>query len=211
MRADRRNRVLLTLFAVVLLAVGVAVILAGTDVYGEDVHRRRLLDNPAARFVGDNGDWFWPLAAFVAVVLALLSVAWLASVVRTEPRQRHITLAGDSRLGRTVVASGALRAAVEEEVAGFPDVNDADVRISGNARWPRLTLRVTADPDADIAVLRQRLETHAVGHVRQALGQPNLPVAIDLTYGAHRRPPRLSADHTTDVTSLTTSQADARA
>ncbi|MFI7604260.1 alkaline shock response membrane anchor protein AmaP [Micromonospora sp. NPDC049366] len=211
MRVDRRNRVLLTLFAVLLFAVGVAVILAGTDVYGENVHRQRLLDNPVARFVGDNGDWLWPLAAFVAVVLALLSVGWLTSVVRTEPRQRHITLPGDGQLGRTVLDTGALRTAVEEEVAGFPDVNDADVRVSGTAQRPRLVLRVTADPDADIAVLRQRLETIAVGHARQALGQPDLPVVIDLGYSAHRRPPRLSADHTTDVTGLTTSRADAGA
>ena len=45
---------------------------------------------------------------------------------------------------------------------------------------------VAADPYADIAALRARLEALTLPHVRCALAKPDLPVALDLT---RRTPP----------------------
>ena len=183
MRADRTNRMLLTLLALVLLAAGVAVILAGTSVYGPN---QRLLDNPPARFVGTHGAWFWPVAAVAAAILALLGLRWLATVVTTEPGQRRINISTDGTAGRTVLDSDALAAAVNAEVEDCPGVDNVDTRLWGSPNAPRLALRVTADPDVDIAALREQLETLALPRIRYALGKPDLPVTVDLTPSARR-------------------------
>ncbi|MCW3844352.1 alkaline shock response membrane anchor protein AmaP [Micromonospora yasonensis] len=190
-RGDRSNRTLLTILALVLFLAGIAVLLAGADLYGRDFSRRHLLDNPPARFVGAHGGWFWPVAAVAAAIVALLGLRWLAAVITTEPSQRRITISTDGAAGRTVVDAGALATAVQVEVEGCPGVDDVDTRLWGSPHTPRLALAVTADPDVDIAALRERLEALALPRIRYALGRPDLPVSLDLTYRP-RRGARLS-------------------
>ncbi|MFE9204032.1 alkaline shock response membrane anchor protein AmaP [Micromonospora sp. NPDC007230] len=186
-RADRLNRIVLTLLALVLLAAGVAILLAGADVYGRGFSRRHLLDNPATRFVGAHGGWFWPVAGVAAAIVALLGLRWLAAVVTTEPSQRRINISTNGDSGRTVLDSGALADAVKAEVEDCPGVDEVDTRLSGSPYTPRLALTVTADPDADIAALRERLEALVLPRIRYALGRPDLPVTLDLTQRTRRR------------------------
>ncbi len=190
-RADRTNRILLTVLALVLLVAGVAVLFAGADVYGRGVSRQHLLDNSAARYIGAHGDWFWPLAALAAAIVALLGLRWLAAIVTIEPGQRRVNISTDGDAGRTVLDSGALATAVTAEVEDCPGVDDVDTKVWGSPHHPRLALAVTADPDVDIAALRERLEALTLPRVRYALGRPDLPINLDLTY-ARRHRARLS-------------------
>ncbi|MFU8853221.1 alkaline shock response membrane anchor protein AmaP [Micromonospora sp. SL1-18] len=186
MLADRANRALLTVLALVLLVAGAAVLLAGADVYGRDFSRRHLLDNPAARYIGAHGGWFWPVAAVAAAILALLGLRWLAIVVTTEPSQRRINISTDGTTGRTVLDAGALATAVRAEIEDCPGVDDVGTKLSGSPNAPSLALSVTADPDVDLAALRERLEAVVLPRVRYAVGKPDLPVVLDLTYPRRR-------------------------
>ena len=186
MRADRTHRIPLTLLALILLAAGVAVILAGTGGYGRNLGGQRLLDNPAARFVGAQAGWFWPVATVAAAIIALLGLRWLATVVATEPRQRRIIISTDGTTERTVLDANALATAITAEVEEYPGVDDVETKLLGSPHAPRLALTVTADPDVDIAALCERLEALALPRIRHALGKPDLPVTLDLTYGAAR-------------------------
>ncbi|MEU8264095.1 alkaline shock response membrane anchor protein AmaP [Micromonospora sp. NPDC048999] len=186
MRADRTHRTLLTLLALVLLAAGITILLAGTNVFGPNHGGQPLLANPAARFFSTHGGWLWPVAAVAAAILALLGLRWLAAVVATEPGQRRINISTDGTAGRTVLDSGALASAVSAEIEDCPGVDDVDTRLWGSPNTPRLALRVTADPDVDIAALREQLETLALPRIRYALGKPDLPVTLDLSYSRHR-------------------------
>ncbi|MEU3454851.1 hypothetical protein ABZ671_14795 [Micromonospora sp. NPDC006766] len=186
MRADRTHRTLLTVLALVLLAAGITILLAGTNLFGPNHGGQRLLDNPAARFVSAHAGWFWPVAAVAAAILALLGLRWLAAVVTIEPGQRRINIGADGDTERTVLDSGALATAVNAEVENWPGVDDVDTRLWGSPDAPRLALKVTADPDIDIAALHEQLETLALPRIRYAVGRPDLPVTLDLTYSRHR-------------------------
>ncbi|MFD2766254.1 alkaline shock response membrane anchor protein AmaP [Micromonospora eburnea] len=187
MPADRANRTLLTILALVLLVLGIAILLAGTDVFGSGFGRRPLLDNPPARFIGTHGGWVWPLAAVAAAILALLGLRWLATVITTEPSQRRINISTDGTAGRTVLDAGALATAIRAEVEDCPGVEDVDTKLSGQPHAPRLALNVTADRDVDLPALRERIEALVLPRIRYALGKPDLPVSLDLTYPRRRR------------------------
>ncbi|MEU2613889.1 hypothetical protein ABZ570_20230 [Micromonospora sp. NPDC007271] len=186
MRGDRTHRILITVLALILLAAGIAILLAGADAFGRGFSRRHLVDNPPAHFIGAHGGWFWPVAALAAAILALLGLRWLSTVVSIEPGQRRINVSPDGSTERTVLDAGALTTAVRAEVADCPGVDDVDTRLWGSPNAPRLALSVTAAPDADIAALRERLEALALPRIRYALGKPDLPVTLDLTYRSGR-------------------------
>jgi len=186
MHADRTNRVLLALLGLLLFAAGAAGLLAGTDVFADDLDRRRLLDNPVARFVGDNSAWFWPVAALVAAILALLALRWFLAVLSPAPRAGDVLISGDRSAGRTTLRSGALSDALASELETYRGVHAARVRVSGTPTDPSLDITVRTTEDADLARLRHRIETEALTHARQALDAPRLPVRLDLTATDHR-------------------------
>lgn len=181
MHADRTNRALLTLLGLLLLAAGVAGILAGAGVLGDQVDNRHLLANPVAHYIGDNGAWFWPIAALAAAILALLALRWLVAVLRPEPRTGDIHIAAAPATGRTTLDSGALRDALTAEIETYRGVDNARIHVLGTPDAPRLTVTVRATNDSDLVALRRRLETQALQHARQALDSPELPIRLHLS------------------------------
>ena len=186
MHADRTNRVVLALLGVLLFAGGTLGVLAGTEALGRDLDRRRLLDNPVARFIGDNSGWFWPAAALGAALLALLGLRWLVAVLSPAPRAGDIVIRSDRSAGRTTLRPGALGDALATELQTYRGVHAARVRVSGTPTDPGLEVAVRTTEDADLAQLRHRIETEALIHTRQALDAPQLPIRLDLTTTDHR-------------------------
>ena len=180
MHADRTNRTLLTLLGLLLLAAGVAGILAGIDTFGHQVANRHLLANSLARYIGDNSAWFWPIAAVAATLLALLALRWLFAVLRPEPRTGDIHIAAAPGTGYTTLDSGALRDALTAEIETYRGVDNAHIRVLGTPDAPRLAVTVRATDDSDLVALRRRLETQALQHARQALDSPHLPIQLNL-------------------------------
>jgi MFS family permease len=191
MHADRTSRAVLALLGLLLLAAGTAGVLAGTDVLGRDVDRRHLLDNPVAGFIGDNTEWFWPVVALVAAVLAVLALRWLIALLSPAPGTRDIVIGGDRSAGRTILRSGALGDALTTELQTYRGVHAARVRVSGPPTAPALGITVRTTEDADLARLLRRIETGALAHAREALDAPRLPVRLDLT-ATDRRAGRVS-------------------
>jgi hypothetical protein len=186
MYADRTNRALLTILGVVLAAAGTGGILAGTDVLGHHLADRYLTDNPIARYLGDNSVWFWPVAALVGVLAALLALRWLIAVLTPAPRAGDITVVGDRSGGTTAVDAGALTDAVTAEINSYRGIDASHARMYGSPGDPRLVIAVRTGGDADIAAVRQHIEDDALAHVRRALDRPDLPITLDITVG--RRP-----------------------
>jgi hypothetical protein len=186
MHADRTSRAVLALLGLLLVTAGTAGVLAGTDVFGRDVDRRHLLDNPVAAFIGDNTVWFWPVVALVAVILAVLALRWLIALLSPAPRAAGIVVGGDRSSGRTVLRAGALGDALTTELETYRGVHAARVRVSGPPTDPALDITVRTTEDADLARLLHRIETEALTHARHALDAPRLPVHLDLTGTDHR-------------------------
>ena len=181
MHADRTNRAVLILFALLLIAGGVCAALAGFGAFGAANKYRHLFANPVGAYFGVQGAWLWLVVALAAVLLAALALRWLIVLLFSTDRAGDIRLTGDRSTGHSTLTPGALTEAVCEEIETYPGVHSAKARIIGDPTTPDLVITATLEHNADLAALRRRIETNAVVHARQALDNPDLPVILDLT------------------------------
>lgn len=186
MHADRTNRALLGLLGLLLLAAGVAGLLAGTSAFGAGGSHRHLFDNAASRYVGAHSAWFWPAVALLATIAVLLAARWLLVILFTTDRLADLTLPGDRSAGRTILAANAVTDALTQEIETYRGVRAARVRMVGHPSRPRLTVTVHVAHNADLATLRHRIESGALSRARQATDAPDLPIRLDFTITTHR-------------------------
>ena len=184
-RAVRLHRLLLLLLALLLCSAGGAALLTGWGAFGNQWRDRTVFDNPVSQYIGDHGSWLWPLLALAGLLLAYLAVRWFRTLFHVAGISRvDLTARGTAGhtdvAGRSEVDSAALSAAVTAQVQAYRDVTSASAKIQGDPRTPHLALTVTATAEADVALLRQRVETEALVDLRQALQRPDLTVRLDL-------------------------------
>lgn len=180
-RVDTANRAMLSLLAVILLAAGGLGLALSFGAFGDG--NRPLLPEGMRRFAQEQ-PWFWWAVAAVCLLLALLALRWLLAQLSTD-RVGKLDLTTDDRDGLTVVHSGALSAAVENETTALRGVSSASAHLS-ETRGRRLSLAVDLADYADIAEVRAALEDRVVMQARQAVGDPTLPVDIELRPGMSR-------------------------
>ena len=181
--ADRGNRLLLTLLALLLLAAGGLGLALGYGAFGSARARQPVLLPAVQQFLQRNADWFWPVLAVVAVLLGLLALRWLLAQLGTD-RIHDLSLERDTRTGSTTVHTSAVTDALTEEVEGYRGVQRSAARLVGDEVDPELVLAVTVDERTELGALRRRIEEQAVGHTRTALGMPGLPVQLQLRLAA---------------------------
>jgi hypothetical protein len=180
MHADRTNRLMLTLFGVLVLAAGGGGMAASTGVFGAAFSRRYLFDNQASSYIGHHGGWLWPAVAGACLLLALACLRWILALLASTDRAGDITIPGDTDQGTTVLQPTAITDALTREISAYHGVDTAKSRIIGDARNPEIVLIVTPTPSADLHALHRRIEAEALAHARQALGKPSLPIQLDL-------------------------------
>jgi hypothetical protein len=186
MHADRTNRIMLLLLAVLLIAAGLDAGAASLGLYGAATAHSHLMANPTGHFIGANGVWLWPVAAVAALIVALLALRWLIALLFSTDRSGDVRIRSGSGAGHTSLASGALTDAVVEEIEGYRGVNTARARLIGDRDDPELVVTAALEETADFTALRQRIETEALAHARQALGNMSLPAQLDLTITTKR-------------------------
>ena len=186
MHADRTNRTVMLVFALLLIAVGLDAGAASIGGYGTGAAHSHLMANPTGHFIGANGIWLWPVAAVAALIVALIALRWLIALLFSTDRSGDLLIRSGSGAGRTTLASGALTDAVAEEIEGYRGVNSARARLIGNREDPELVVTAGLEQTADFAGLRQRIETEALTHARQALGDMALPTQLELTISTKR-------------------------
>lgn len=186
MHADRTNRLMLDLLALLLIAAGVAGGAASLGAFGNSTRHRPLIANQVGSFIGAQGDWLWPVAGVTALFLVLLALRWLLALLFSTDRSGYVSISSGSSAGRTVLAAGALTEAVVEEIESYRGVDSARARLIGDPEHPELVVTATLEETADLAALRYRIETGALTHARTAVGDPSLPTQLDLTVTTRR-------------------------
>ena len=177
--AARLHRLLLLLLAVLLLAAGVLVLLTGLGIFGNRLSHQALFDNAISRYVGDHGLWLWPVLAVAGLLLAYLALRWFLTLFHLAGVPR-VDLTTRGAAGRTEVDSASVTAAVTTQVQQYRDVTSATAQVQGTADDPHLAMTVTATADADLTLLRQRIEAEALADLRRALQRPDITVRLDL-------------------------------
>jgi hypothetical protein len=186
MHADRTNRIMLQLLALLLIAAGVDAGAASIGAFGTTIRHSELMANPTGKFIGAQGAWLWPVAAVAAAILTLLALRWLLALLFSTDRTGDLPIPSAGSAGRTTLAAGALTEAVAEEIEGYRGVDSARARLIGDPADPELVVTVTLEEAADFAALRERIETGALTHARTAVGSPSMPIQLDLTVTTRR-------------------------
>ena len=181
MHADRTNRVVLTLFGLLLLLAGAASMAASTGAFGAAFSGRTLFANRVSVYVGHHGGWVWPAAAVVFLLIALATLRWILALLVSTDRLGDIPIPGEHDQGTTTLHPAALTGALAREISTYHGVETAKGRIIGDASDPAIVLTVTAAKPADLHALHRRIESEALAHARQALGKPSLPIQLDLS------------------------------
>lgn len=167
-RTDRVNRTALSLFGLCLLGVGGYGLARGWGAFGVRASADPLLLDSWRNFVARNDDWFWPVAAVVSVLVALLGLRWLrAQLAAAVPVGLDLTHRGDG--GTTIVnPSGAARA-LAGEIETYRGVTHTSARLTGDSEAPDIDLRVEVADECDLPALRTRIDDEALVHLQQAL------------------------------------------
>lgn len=171
-----RDRAILLLIAVLLLAGGAMTWALGLDLFGQ--RRHTLSENTVWTYTGREGWWLWPVAAGALALLALLALTALLRGLRTATvREINLDEPTDAS-GRTILSAEALTRAVATETETIPGVLNAQARLVGDSDLPRLLLRVTVGFRTDMKQLVASVEDRTIFHARSALDQPMLPVRL---------------------------------
>lgn len=185
MHADRTNRTAMLLLAVVLIALGTLGALLSFGVFGTAREHRTLLNNSVSRYFGSHGDWLWPVAAVVALLVVLAALRWLLALLFSTDRAGDLRFPTQSA-GRTTLAPAALTDAVTQEISTYRGVTSAKARLIGDETDPELVVTAALADNADFGAVRTQIETGALAHARTALNKPALRAQLDLTVSTKR-------------------------
>jgi len=186
MHADRTNRTLLIVLALLMLGAGLAAGAASLGGFGTATKNSTLMDNPTGHYFGANGAWLWPVIALAALIIGLLALRWLIALLFSTDRSGDLMIKSSTGAGRTTLVNRALTDAVVGEIEGYRGVDSAQARLIGEPDDPELVVRAVLEETADLTALRQRIETGALAHARQALGNMSMPTQLDLTVTSRR-------------------------
>ena len=179
MHADRTNRVALIVFGGLVLAAGAGGLLASLGIFGTAFSHRALFDNQVSSYIGHH-TWVWYAAAGVCLLIALVALRWIVALLVSTDRAGDIHIPVATREGTTILQPAALIGALTREISTYHGVDAAGGRIIGDPKAPEIVLDVTASPAADLHALVRRMESGALAHARQALGQDSLPIRLNL-------------------------------
>ncbi|RDI69013.1 DUF6286 domain-containing protein [Nocardia pseudobrasiliensis] len=172
-RPARLNRVVLGVIGAILLIVGGYALLAHYDRLGWVDPDAPL---PAA---GPPPVWAQWLIVAVAAALGIACVRWVSLQINRLPtptRWRARPAVED-----TVTLDSATAAMpVVADIETYAGVHTASAWLLGPGVAPQLHLVVTTTPEADVIALRQRILTHALPRLRQALEVDAVPVTMEL-------------------------------
>ena len=165
----RVSRAGLILIGLILLAGAGTVLARSLDTFPAALGRANvpLLSRAQVRYPTEHA-WVWPAAAAAAAVIALLALWWLVAQTRTNT-VRRLSLEPDRTHGATVLPADAAIGAITDELASWHGVHQANAALRGPPAAPDLQLSVTVDDRDDPAILRTRIETEALTHLRSAL------------------------------------------
>jgi hypothetical protein len=180
MHADRTNRVMLTLSGLILIALGGAAMAASTGVFGASFSQEDLFANRASAYFGHHGGWLWPAIAVAGLLIALACLRWMLALLASNDRAGDVIIGRSTDEGTTVLRPEALVDALTSEVSAYHGVDSAKGRVIGDGRDPAVVLTVITSPAADLLVLHHRIEAEAFAHARQTMGDPSLPIQLDL-------------------------------
>jgi hypothetical protein len=169
-RPARLNRTVLATLGLLLLLTGALVLLVGSGVAPTlTAHLPVRADVPLLPTGYAAPAWLPWIGLAAAVVVGLAALWWLAAQTARTPATGTWQLADDLRSGTTELDTATAAAPLAEEISTYPGVRAATARLAGAHQHPHLHMRVTAEDNASLPHLRQRIDEGAVPRLIGAL------------------------------------------
>lgn len=166
---DALNRTVFTLLGILLIAAGAYGVARGYGAFGSTQAQEPLLTGGITDFFGRIDDWFWPLVALVALIIAYLAYRWLRAQLTPSPSVSELDLTRDPAEGRTTLRASGLTSAFSDDIEQDPAVRSARVRMVEDGTRPEVDVDVDVSEDADLNTVRRRIETDAMQRFSSAL------------------------------------------
>lgn len=173
-RPARLNRIGLAVAGVVLVA-------AGGFAVATHLGMLTIVDPHSALVPGTEAPPTWVLyvVAAVAIIAGTLMVRWLLAQLVSTPKTHTWRLEQDSDRGRTELAASTATAPLVGELATYIGVHAAHATLTGTREAPVLALVINLEQDGDLTAIRERIETHGLPRLRQALDLDALPATVE--------------------------------
>lgn len=184
------NRTWLAVIGVVLILIGVASAAIGFGLLERLTSSGPKTTDPV---LGSwAGDAFASTAAVVGVALvallvALLGLAWLLAQVPRTNAAAVYRLQDDAATGLTSCSPAVLTDAFAADVQTLPGVTAADAVLRGTAADPELTVRLTANDRTDVPALLAMVRSGPVQNLATAMGAPLARLAVQVDISPQQR------------------------
>lgn len=177
---DRLNRIVLTFIGLACLVAGGWAIVRAAGWADQDDPDEPLLLPGITDFVARSERWFWPAAAALGVVVALVALVWVRAQLRL-PRRANSDLVRRGPGGSTRITGDALAGALENDlVGGGEEIVGASVRIGGDMEDADIDLRVEIDERAQLDAVRRKIEDEVLPRFATATGIERTATVIDV-------------------------------
>lgn len=189
-RSAGRDRALLVLIGLVLLAGSVLVLLLDSGLFGAGRAERPVLDPLVVAALTARPPVSLTVAAVGGVLLAVVGLTWAAAALRPE-RRPDLHLEGGPGTSIVVTAT-AVADAVATQAAGLAGVGRARARLVGGRTAPALRVTLWLDDDAAVAAVLAQLHDDVLATLRTSLGLAVLPTAVRLEVDRPQRRSRVA-------------------
>lgn len=166
---DALNRTVFTLLGILLIAAGTYGLARGYGAFGSTQAQEPLLTGGISGFFTRIDDWFWPLVALVALILAYLAYRWLKAQLTPTSSVSELDLTRDPAEGRTTLRAFGLTSALSDDLQRDPAVRSARVRMLEDGGRPEVDVDVDVSEDTGLSEVRRRIESGALARFSSAL------------------------------------------
>jgi hypothetical protein len=164
-----------------LAVAGVILVAAGGFAVATHLGTLTVVDPRSAIVPGTETPPTWVLyvVTAVAIIAGTLMIRWLlAQLVRT-PRTHTWRLEQDADRGRTELAASTATVPLVGELTTYTGVHAVHATLVGTRAAPVLALVINLEQDGDLTAIRERIETHGLPRLRQALDLAALPATVE--------------------------------
>jgi hypothetical protein len=171
------NRVLVILFAILVLAASTLVLIVTLGIISPQQLGIPFLSDVLQPFADLQGN-DQILAIAIAAALLILALVLLVAELTPPSRDPKVTIK-DDELGRVTVSEDGMRRLANREAGQVPGVMEVRSEVDQDKQGIKVRSRVSVDPASDVPQLTDEVRERVKGALERHLGREVVEVAVD--------------------------------
>ncbi|MDQ6837763.1 MAG: alkaline shock response membrane anchor protein AmaP [Actinomycetota bacterium] len=187
---DRRNRAVLAVIAVILIAGAGLAICLGAGVFGTTRADQSIVDHTVSRWWNQGGWVSYAIVDAAGVILVAAGLAFALGQLRRNDGRDHMSNVTvehhEPQRGDTTLRARAAVRSLEHDLATVPDVHDATVGFFGRPPDVELRAVVAVGDDTDLAALPGHVDS-VLARLAHTTGIAPEPIQITVRFKDKQR------------------------